>query len=327
MSDPACGEFEGSGSGDSAILSVEEVHQGRDSSEGTEGEGSYIRAFRVIVAHSQVTAKTVRDADGIPEIGDTYSVTYNSVTTEDTSSVAVDKHAFHPDPDSQTLWHVVVSYDRSGKPSGDTKTARWTTQKYTRPAFRTVNASGLINQADGDPIVNSAGDPFVPPVEIEESRLVYHRSYWVADGLWDEDELQEYKDAINSNTVTIGTRTFAARTLRITEIDGVRAKRGNAYWWQVSLVVEVREETWDVYLQDRGFRHINETGDLVETTDCAGQPLSEPAFLDGDGGLLVPCEDAGALSGSYPDPVILDPFQVYRLKSFGGLDLDHAGDS
>lgn len=303
-----------------AIESVQEIHQGRNASQDTAEDPGYVRVFRVVANHSTVSAREVRAATGIPSIGDAYSVASaigGAVT--DTNARVSNVVATQPDPDSQELWHVVVTYSAETYPPGLTPSARWRTSRFSRVLETEVdNGQSGSGLGSGRPVANSAGDPPSPLPEVDDNRPEYVREFWTT--AWSEDLFLAYRNAVNDAPVTIGDKTFPARTLKITGIDSERHERGATFYWRVSLSVEYNPDGWLVEFYDRGFRELRDdyySGGtcLVEIPDKNGVQPTEPYYLDGAGAKLV--------EGN--DPVTLE-FAGYPEADFSILNLDHSGD-
>lgn len=303
-----CGETTGD-----AILSVNEIHQGRAGAIETDLGPSYIRAFVVVTGNSLVSAKAVRDADGIPEIGDSYETSSPlEGSVIDLSAVCTNKTASHPDPNNQAVWHVVCQYDRLGKPTDEPNGAAWRTNRYQRPFYKEIDGDEI--NTTGDPVDNSTGDPYVNPPSVDDDRLVYARSYWIPRGLFSEAELLTYRNSINQSAITIGDTSFPAQTLKIQNLEANRQLLGGDYFWHIQIVLEYRSETWKVRIPDKGYRYLR-SGEPVEITDEDGNNVTQEKFLDGAGGILA------------PGGVIVDnEFDAYQLANFALLNLDHGSD-
>lgn len=151
---------------------------------------------------------------------------------------------------------------------------------------RVVDGSGSeVATLTGTTTANSAGDYIDPPVEMD-------RSYWqvtltknVAD--W-PGWLLDIDNPVNDASVTIKTRTFAAGTLRVDDIDISELQSEGEYeYYVITIVLEYRKNGHKVLAQDQGFRKIKSGGGgLEEILDDKKQRISSPWPLDGAGNAI-----------------------------------------
>ena len=131
---------------------------------------------------------------------------------------------------------------------------------------------------DGEPITNSAGIPFDPPLEVEEriAVLTVVKNMARYNGI----QMLEY----------IG-RTNHARWLnqpagkwRLADANAdVVIEEGIAFW-KVRLVFEYRAKGWKRRVLDAGYMQLNDAGDgWTYCTDELGNRVSRPVPLDGFG--------------------------------------------
>lgn len=207
----------------------------------------------------------------------------------------------------------------------------WSTRSYTEPIDKDI---------DGNPVMNSAGDSFDPPVEREAS-------YWVAtvekNMLAVPTWIIEYENAINESSYNIDGLDVDPECSRLTGLSiSERLEENNVTYRRVGFQIEFRAppngenyqdggETndpitpkgWTKCVLDEGLRHVpyrDENGDTipidqlkkVNITDEQGELITSPALLDG-------------LGMAIPQPTAADAkylcWTVYHKRDFSVLPL------
>lgn len=139
----------------------------------------------------------------------------------------------------------------------------------------------IVKDLNDVPCTNSAGQPFDPPVEIDDSRPVLTVVKNVP--AFDFSVAVAYQDAVS-------TDPFFGSPAGTAKIDSLSAEfafeNGLAYWVQTA-VVHFRREGWKLKLLDAGYMKKDASGNLVTITDKYGHPFSAPTLLDGAGGVLT----------------------------------------
>ena len=158
-----------------------------------------------------------------------------------------------------------------------------------RPPIFSIEPSKFQRVMDADAtgasVTNSAGMPFSPQPEADETRLVLTMERNEDEPDW--PVFLAYQDAVNSD-VFMG---FPPGTAKV----NIRAQsmfENNLYYWKMTYVFELRNVVmiqgtlfsgWDKHIQDRGFSQLG-TNNLPEAIrDSNGTPVSEPVLLDGTG--------------------------------------------
>lgn len=274
-----------------AVTSFREIHDGR------EGSGQitnrkmvrrYTRVFRAETNDPHDDAVTVLNAAGAPLPGSVYPY--------DTSAWCQGGKAVSP---HKKVWICTFSYssEREMKedPNADPPQFSWSTQQFQK-SYTKDNA--------GKAIVNSAGDPFDPPVEGDDSRWsctvtrnVPSVPSWILD----------YKDAVNSAAFTIDGISVNKGAAKLQSITiGPAATRNDVIYRPLALTITFAE-TFAAEVLDAGFRY-KDDGTI---TKVPNDPVA-PVPLDGSGGILEnPTED---------NAVILE-FDIYPEKDFSALPL------
>lgn len=164
----------------------------------------------------------------------------------------------------------------------------------------------------GNPIVNSAGQSFDPPIEKDESRLVLSVDVNVAS--FDPILISQYKDSVNNGEFW-GCPPKTVKFMNASaELDfSGDCPVNNGFFWAVTWEFEVKEDTWAKKILDQGLMCLDtSTGNLQHCADEEGQPSSEPLLLDG----------AGHQAAVGASPIYLT-FDVYNEMDFSifGLNL------
>lgn len=160
--------------------------------------------------------------------------------------------------------------------------------------FDAINVDGL-----GNPIrvLNSAGYPFDPPVEVPSSNLLIRIEFWKAT--LNLTNLRDTWDRVN-NAVWQG---FAARTLRVNDLSAKSTyeKAGSGgllAFWTINLELEYKESKWNpIKILDQGtVEKVLISGNyfLRKVADDVGNPAPIP--LNGGGQRLAPGADLVYLS-------------------------------
>ena len=254
----------------------------------------YVRKF-VAQAPIGSTSEDVRAAEGIPRLGETFTTQYGDLNFE-AVAYAVE---VTPDRESPGIWHVTVRYSTCKREDGQDE----------NPLLQPAEISGSFDSfkrplwidANGKPVVNSAGEPFTEPVMVDDSRPVLRiRKNFpsINPGVW-----MAAKDAVNDSPF-LG---FPAGYLKIRNISWeTRMWKGMPY---VTVTVDMHaagHEGWDpIKVLDRGFTEIID-GKRELIKDKNGHPVSQAQMLNGQ----------GRVGGPY-----FLTFSAYRKINFYGLGL------
>jgi len=218
--------------------------------------------------------------------------------------------------EAPTVWTATVSYSSAPYDKDDEEDEdfdspldkpariRWTTTQFTKPIFRDLNEEA---------IVNSAGDYFDPPIEVDASRfsLVVEKNLasvpsWVLT----------YSNAINNASFDVLGLTIPARTAKLSELAiSEEQKEQEVEFYTVTFRLELanaEEEDWVVRVLDQGLHEYEPTTSGYTKTPILidGEPAKQPVLLNGNGVAIVNPEPT--------DAVYLE-YNVYREKDFSVL--------
>ncbi len=227
------------------------------------------------------------------------------------------------DPGSRLVWHVTVHYEiqRGSTFSGTDKTPVPTDEQpqirfgsvarnlAVQASFDTVDIVGLPQT----PIENSAGDPFDPPLDQDQSNLVIFIQRNETSEDFSPDIITDFKDTMNVKAIAVAGISIGALQGLFRDISADRMfdAEGTQYW-SVTYQVEVDRKTHVRAVLDRGFNILGAGPGFGVSAilDNDLKPVNEPRKLDGAGAELA----AGA------DPVYLD-FQTYDTTNWEILAL------
>ncbi len=236
------------------ILAINEVWKGETTSDQPDGARDYTRRYQIISDDPNESPVTVRLA--LP----------TGAHPNDASAFATKRTANRID-ESRLVWEGQVDYefkqeDPDETPVDKAPRIRWSSQKVFVP---------FLIDLDGNPVVNSAGEFFDPPPEIELTRLIANVQFnasFIPVGLLDYDR------AVNIAPISIDGIDIAAERAQISDIEvgEVEGEDPDEYR-TVTFRLEVRnadDEDFDFHLIDQGFRTratTTKTGTVTTRTD------------------------------------------------------------
>lgn len=297
-----------------AILSVDEVFEGRSGKMDRMWARAYSRTWRVITDSPYDGAMAVRNAIPVG-IGAAYVVRDaggSTILEQDLQSFALEvAAAVEGTADDGCSWLVTVQYGPydantfPANPIDHPLKISWGFAKYEKVVDETI-PDPVTTKTKA--IVNSAGDYFDPPPTMDDSRPVLRivrneQTYSPTLAL-------SWKDTINTDV----WNGFAARTVKCGEIPAeLRWNQECGYYYEVTYEFEINPSGWKKEVLDQGLRKLV-SGAQQAITDSKGQPVTSPVLLDGSGAPLA--------SGA--DPVFLQ-FSIYNEAAFSGLNLTLSG--
>lgn len=259
-----------------AVVSFLEIWNGRDGEDDDERQRSYRRVFRVVCSSTLDGPVTIKAHAACPAIGTIY-VGANGET--DTGAFCRKRRCIQSQ-DDPFVWTVeveyssiVVDFDRTNEnPLLEPVDIEWGQAQYQK---------AIEIDLVGDPLESSSGEPYDPPVEIDDSRPVLRISRNL--GGFDPALAIFYQDAVNSD-VFLGAAPLTAKIMTLTASLQFR----NIPYWRVSGEVHFRREGWRKQVLDQGFSHFDSNGVLTKNIDpLKGTPYPHPLKLNGIGELLT----------------------------------------
>lgn len=181
----------------------------------------------------------------------------------------------------------------------------WSSAKYER---------AVLKDARGTPIQNTAGDPFDPPLKVDDSRPVL--SIVRNESRFDPLYAGLFKDTINGGTF-LG---YDPHTVKCADITAKREYHADyGYFWEVLYTFELRpvrrdsngeliDAGWVELVLNAGLRQKSADGSKVEQILVQEAPVSSPVLLAESGRSFI-------ASGVTPTPHYLR-FQLYPERDF-----------
>ena len=259
---------------------------------------------------TRLSVRPVPDSPRHFRLTATYSSRAGVTGLEGGAAVGVGPGVSAPGGESGAIGEPASGAPEAGDVSGGGEAVAGNTTYIENPILRpAVLRYGTITRqviAEWDkdalnPIRNSAGVPFDPPIQIEEAHLTFTITRNQAS--FNRTDIADYVKAINS-TSFLG---FAARTVRLNDLSAERLNENGVFFWQVTYVFEVNTDGWNpVKILDAGYEE-NFAGDLQKVLDRCGNPVTRPSLLDGNG--LV-------LSDPQNDPPVFLSYNLYREVDF-----------
>lgn len=298
-----------------AIVRVSEKVDGpRGSSINNFYQRTYTRTFAVEVSDPKVGALAARSASGVPQPGTSYT---NGLSGGD-PLFEFDTGAFVTlveaslDPGSAGLqWTVTVQYAPFDTSAFGPDPTSWA----VRVSFGGERVEKVIwFDKAGNPIRNSAGDPFGDPITIDDSRVVMNITRNELVSTFGVTKPSIYNDTVNDaiwNGFAAGTCKMGVITTSEPQYDS----SNHVYFLTVTYPVTIGRTPWIKNVLDQGFNQlIGTTPKLTRIKDeTTGQEVSDPRPLDGSGVKLAPTAT----------PVTL-PFDVYDATDWSALGINLA---
>lgn len=304
-----------------SVLSVEQLWEDRDGSDGIERKRNYRQAWEVITDDPADDATVAggpeaaalglpRNADPHPGDEDAVVVSIDATNTSETPLrwlVVIQYSTELPrdlgresqtiDPATGDSTATATAPGAGGSPAGqrDGNPVNWSA---VYKVSHEQTTEPLTHDKNGDPIVNSAGDPFHPPLEIERSYAVVTvtKNYSSVKFDW----LETYVDTVNLDV----WNGRPARTCRMIALEYESVTENNVSFWRATFRIKIKPgswavrdndtgQGWDVRVLDQGFRTRTATDPgpppvyrYTNITDPkTGEKPEKPVLLDGDGHL------------------------------------------
>lgn len=252
-----------------AVVSVRELIRGREGEQDNKRQRRYTRTFRVTCSTPKDGPSVVMAAASVPSVYGAYSSGNDSDSGALAERISVKEDGF-------CQWIAEVTYStftpdpaqNEDDPTNRAPVMRWSSALYQVP---------VVEALDGTPIVNSAGDPFDPPIERDDKRMVL--SYERYETTYSPALSVDYACAVNEDPF-LG---FAAGLARCNSIEAERHYEKGEWLWKVRYEFEFRREGWRARPLDQGFRYLDAAFKPQLIRDDKSSPVSSPALLTGDG--------------------------------------------
>lgn len=206
-------------------------------------------------------------------------------------------------------WKITAQYSSeiqlNEDPTQDAAKVRVYTEQFQKVLQTDIN---------GNSVCNSAGDPFDPPIMVDDSRRVITvQKNMATHPSW----ILSYQDAVNSDSFTVKGQTYAAGKGKVQRVDiGDEQSRNSITYYVVSFEIHLQKNGWIVSQLDAGFRELQAgsgsgVGSLVNIVNPGdGLQPSAPVPLGGNGVSLA--------NPSFTNNVFLN-FTAYEQLPFSVL--------
>lgn len=289
-----------------AITSVTRVWHGETWSDEKDGSREYEELYRVISNDPNEAAITVRSHASIPALWSTYG--------DDIAAVCTGRSARRIDA-SRLVWEVTARFEWRPEDSDDDEDPldrdpkiRWTSQLFNKP---------IVKDRNGDALVNSAGEYFDPPVEVDFVR-------WTANIQFNATSIptniRSYAGAVSNGAITIDGESISTGKARVVGLDISEVQ----YWGEaqtpyrsITMAIECRDDEDDDFelsILDQGMHSKGADDSLqdifIDPPDDApagAQPerTTVPVLLDGSGQpLATPSDPTTAVFLPFDNPAI-----------------------
>lgn len=259
------------------------------------GSRSYTRLFKLSTSLKEESPYDVGSHISLPNIG--------ALHPDDSDAFC---ERVSVDPTSPWRgWMVTAQYSDKRQlaedPMGDSVQIDWGSEQFQRPAEF---------DRDGNAVVNSAGDPYDPPLMMDDSRRVVNvETNLAVVPAW----ILDYQDAVNSDLFYIDGITVAAGLAKMQSITVGPVKRRNGIIYRtVKFAIQLQRDGWAITHQDVGFRQIASGGreniKNVGDNELPGAPVP----LDGSGTAQAAPTAAAVVTMSY---------NAYATRAFSFLPL------
>jgi hypothetical protein len=261
----------------------------------TDNKRTHRRVFQVILDDEVHGSYYALNAAGLPVIGE--------VHPQDSwchvKSVDVVQQGGEP------IYIVTIDYDNI---YGDDENPLNVDAKVVW-GFQSKREAVTSDALTGAPIVNSAGEMFVAPLEIEG--YVLSCDIQRNEATFDPTVAEAAVGCVNSDSTTIAGLSVTAGQALMKSLRATRKPYQNAtgYYWEISYQFLFKAETWEAEVLDQGTYYLDSAG-TRHLFEVDGELSQRPHNLDGSGGEL----------GSGADAVYLS-FAVYGQYAMAGFSL------
>ncbi len=206
------------------------------------------------------------------------------------------------------IWDVTGAYeerpnrepDEAENPLEEPTTLSWSSE---------ARSVAETKDKDGKAIVNSAGQQFDPPLTGDRHTLVATLKYNSA--VFNPVLGIDFQDSVNEAATTVGNVNIGPRQGKILEIGSDERFFEDIIYWEVTIKVGLRRETWDRVVMDVGIIGLNDDAKIIRLKTEDDEEVTEPIKLDGQGKVLDP----------QTAPAKFITFRVAKEKDFSVLNL------
>lgn len=280
------------------------------------GVRTYIREFQTLSTDAvNDTEYGAVSASGIPAL--------NAAHPGDSGARVKSKQARRLSEDGRLLWIVTVTYSSSTATTTtpDDPTDRDPVISTSSRPFEFIPTAYFSGTNWENGILNSAGDAFDPPPSIPKALTVLNIQMNLA--AFDLDDIFDFRNTVNDDTITVAGKSFAARQLYMEDITARKATENGVDYYDVNYTIlcadidsaaigatPVATNTHDLVLLNQGYFQVVSGTKAPCLILQTGENATVPQLLAADGTQL-------SLSG---DPVWLS-FRVRREVDWDPIGL------
>lgn len=221
--------------------------------------------------------------------------------------------------ESPFFWIVTVTYSTEPLKADDQdQQAPNPLDRPVRITWDSENAQEFTTKdKDGKAMLNSAGDP-LEPVEKDDIR-------WIIALTKNFDELPSWilttVNKVNDAAITISGLELPERTVKVQRLHiGERQVENDVPFYEVTIELAYKEDTWDVKRLDEGFNVTSGDGRVPATEKKKIQIETDESGVFADATEAIPLDGAGAvLSGATPDNAVFHTFEIYAQENLNAL--------
>lgn len=268
-----------------AVVHVFETNKERSMQDARKGDTA-TRSFIVIMDDKNdgaAVAKTASDpepgGDSIPSLGALH---------DDNTAIKVDKVDAQPTA-SRLIFEVLVFYVSSlytpaPDPTDDPWDIDWGGKKVkeivTHTKLTTSTDGNNLGVGTGEPIMNTAGDWFDPPLQEDQDLLLCVLSKNMNS--YDVVSYKAFVNKINDASVTIADYVAAKWSAKVVSITGDKRFDRDSEYWRVVFHVLFKEELWIRKVKNVGLQWKDGSGKKNHIV-VNGTRVEEPHPLNADG--------------------------------------------
>lgn len=188
-----------------------------------------------------------------------------------------------------TNWEVQVINGIDASITDGSTIAPWTRKpliEWGQVRYPYVLEQGL--DEDNTPVVNSAEDPYDPPLMTEKINGLMRITWAKKTADLNIDDINDLIGTVNGDSVTIRGKSYGnARLLLRAATATETIWTGNIHYWALVYEIEVERQVdvFVAYVLDRGYHRIS--GGSKSLIKVNGSAVSSPQLLDGNGAPLA----------------------------------------
>ena len=265
--------------------------------------------------------------DPILAVAAQFGLFIGSIHPGDPSAWCVDVNSDVIKGSEGTQWTVTAEYsserELNENPLLDPAFIDWDTEQFQEPIFWYKDSEGVRKG-----VVNSAGDPFDPPGQRDDSRrAVVIEKNLASVPSW----IIQYRDAVNSDSIVIDGIPVGVGQAKCQRVSVSRWQFRNGFAFRtVNLMIHITDDDWDYRPLDVGFRRKFRNGlipiryhydaDFDELSVLSpeneewedGFEPTAPQLLDGDGQPIL---------NPTPEDAVFGNVRIYKRLPFSALPL------